>query len=482
MNRSIIGVLLIIAFAIAALFVELVSAVPQLWSASLAAFLFAVALGWHEAAPVMAWIVAINMLSIWADIFNIDLTEHGLGLYPVVRNQEEAILYSLAAMAVLALGMLVGQRLIKGNRDRAEPLRSADVLAYSASRIALLYFASFAVAKFTSVVGNSFPGLSQPAYAFALLKFAFIYWLSITVFVSNRNYIWLIVVMLTEIIVSSTTGFSRFTDGFFVVLIAAAESKRRLSMGQLVFALVGAIIIIYMSIVWISVKWEFRKHIISTGAVNSVTWLASKYANPDLATWQGASKLLARVGYTQFYAMALNRDTKEFGGNYERAVEHVLMPRLLFPNKAALDDSAEMRQIFHMKIDKNTSISLGYVAQAHIDFGFPGLLLPIFVLGAIVGAVYSYFLTRSAPAVLCRAIGVACVFNCLRFEGNIEQEFGGLLMTFVIMAIILRYGNSLLGSIAGTKQLFAGADTSVEGNVMYHHSSRSQGSVGAIER
>ena len=98
-------------------------------------------------------------------------------------------------------------------------------------------------------------------------------------------------------------------------------------------------VVIYLSLIWTGVKQEFRSHILpKEGTLDSIAWLASKYADPDLATMKSASKLLERIGYTQFYARVLGRDTQQFGGNYERAVEHVLRPRLLFPDKAALDD------------------------------------------------------------------------------------------------------------------------------------------------
>lgn len=472
MNRPTLPILLFIAFAIAVLLVELKSAVPQLWLASLAAFLFAlIVLGWQKATPVMVWLIAINMVSIWADLFNVDLAEQGLGLYPVVRNQKEAILYSSAAMGILALGMFVGQQILKGTRDGGQTGNTADVLAHSPSRIALLYFTFLPVAKIVSLVGNFSSGLSQPAFAFGLLKFAFIYWLSITVFATRRGYTWLVAVISTELVVGSMGGFSNYKEGFFVILIALAESKRRLPMRQVVFALAGSMLIIYMSLVWTVVKVEFRTHIIGAGAVNSVTWLASKYASPELATRPEAiSKLLARIGYTQFYALVLSRDTTQFGGIYARAVEHVLKPRLLFPDKAALDDSAETTQILHWKIPKGTSIGLGYVAQAHIDFGFPGLLLPIFCLGTIVGAIYKYFLTRPAPEFLCEAFGVACIFNSLRFESNIDKEVGGLLMGFLVLAITLHFGKAFLLRVTAAKEQLRNTCTFLEGSFARHQS------------
>ncbi len=212
-------------------------------------------------------------------------------------------------------------------------------------------------------------------------------------------------------------------------------------------------VVIYLSLIWTGVKQEFRSHILpKEGTLNSIAWLASKYADPDLATMKSASKLLERIGYTQFYARVLGRDTQQFGGNYERAVEHVLRPRLLFPDKAALDDSAETNSVLGLRINTAvTSIGLGYVAEAHIDFGFPGLLAPMLAIGAIVAAIYAYFLSRPAPILLCRAFGVACLFKSLRFESDINKELGGLLMVFLVMAITLRFGKSLLLRFAASE-------------------------------
>ena len=455
MTRRANGIILFVTFAVVGLLVELNSAVPLLWFSSLAAFLFAlVVLGWHKATPVMVFLIAINMLSIWADVFNVDLTEQGLGLYAVVRNQMDAIVYSSIALGMLALGMMVGQRFRSRNRDPSHSSVLAEALRYSPKRIAFLYFVFFPISIIIGKIGDSFPGLSQPAYAFAMLRFAFIYWLSTSVFITTRNYMWLVAVLLCEVISGSTRGFSTgYTDGIFIVLIAIAESKRRLPARQVVFALGASMVVIYLSLIWTGVKQEFRSHILpKEGTLNSIAWLASKYADPDLATMKSASKLLERIGYTQFYARVLGRDTQQFGGNYERAVEHVLRPRLLFPDKAALDDSAETNSVLGLRINTAvTSIGLGYVAEAHIDFGFPGLLAPMLAIGAIVAAIYAYFLSRPAPILLCRAFGVACLFKSLRFESDINKELGGLLMVFLVMAITLRFGKCLLLRFAASE-------------------------------
>ena len=201
----------------------------------------------------------------------------------------------------------------------------------------------------------------------------------------------------------------------------------------------GVVLIIYMSLVWSVVKKDYRRHILGSGSLTSVSWLADKYVGGGVDLSKGASLLLERIGYTKFYALVLERDTERFRGIYLRAVEHVIMPRILFPNKASLNDLLQTNQVLGWKISKDTSVGLGYIAQAQIDFGFPGLLIPIFGLGTIVGLIYSYFKSRQAPVFIREAFAVACLFNALPFEGNIDKELGGMLMGFVVFALALKF-------------------------------------------
>lgn len=109
-----------------------------------------------------------------------------------------------------------------------------------------------------------------------------------------------------------------------------------------------------------------------------------------------------------------------------------------------LDDSAQTSAILGINIQDGTSIGLGYVAQAHIDFGFPGLALPLIALGALIGAIYRYFATQSGPVFLGQAFACGTLFNTLSFAGNIDKQLGGLIMSFLVMALTYRFGGPYL--------------------------------------
>jgi len=301
------------------------------------------------------------------------------------------------------------------------------------------------------MIGQIAPGLSQPAYVFGLLKFALIYMLAARVFATGRDTLLLVLVIVVEILTGSIGGWASYKEGFFVVMIALATTSRRFSFQQVGLAVAGFGAMLYLSLGWTAVKKEFRSNIVGSDAGTSLAWLADKYFSGELDFVAAAVDLLDRIGYNKFYAMIINANTDSLQGIYNRALLHILTPRALFPDKAVLDDSAQTAQALGWSIDDNTSIGLGYIAQAHIDFGFPGLLLPMVALGAIVGAIYAYFLTRPAPPLIREAFAVACLFNALAFAGNIDKQLGGLIWALLVLAFALRYSGAILDRWLGNR-------------------------------
>jgi hypothetical protein len=424
------------------------SSVPGLWAASIIALIVGLAaLGWHVAPPVLAWLIAINMLSILADIATIELNSIGWRYISVEANLPDAIIFSSCAMAFLAIGMrcglFLGREMFGYRRDVLQD-QAPSVASYSAHRISLAYVAFLPASVLVGIIGHAVPALSQPAHVFGLLKFVLIYLLAARVFATGRNAYLLVLVVAAEIVIGSIDGWAHFKEGFFVVLIALAASSRRFTFKQVAFMLAGIAAMVYLSLGWTAVKKEFRREIAGSGALTSLAWLADKYFGGELDFAAAAPDLLQRVGYNKFYAMIMNANTDNMQGIYQRALLHIVTPRVFFPDKAVLDDSAQTAQALGWSIDEDTSIGLGYVAQAHIDFGFPGLLVPMIVLGAITGVIYAYFLTRPAPPLIREACAVTCLFNALAFAGNVDKQLGGLIWALLVLAFALRYGAAIL--------------------------------------
>lgn len=179
-----------------------------------------------------------------------------------------------------------------------------------------------------------------------------------------------------------------------------------------------------------------------------VEYMANSYLSGNLDYYKGVVDLLKRVGYTTFYSQILARqDAGSIGTDfnlYEKAIIHVVTPRVLFPTKAALNDSAITTALLGIKINDQTSIGVGYVAEAQVDFGFPGLLAPLWIIGVLLGTAAEYFMTRPVSLRIRQAFTVATLFNCFSFAANIDKEFGGFVTAFLAMAIALKFGYPII--------------------------------------
>ena len=174
---------------------------------------------------------------------------------------------------------------------------------------------------------------------------------------------------------------------------------------------------IWASLVWTSVKKEYRYHVAGAPIEYRIEWMGRRFFVDSIDYGAALVNLLQRIGYTEYYARIMAREQDvSYPGTfyfYTSAVQHVLTPRILFPDKAALDDSKLTNALLGTKIKGDTSIGVGYIAQAHVDFGFPGLLLPILSIGVMIGWVAKYFMTRSAPLFIREAFTTAVIFSCL---------------------------------------------------------------------
>jgi hypothetical protein len=386
---------------------------------------------------VLIWIVAINMLTVWADIVRMELSRAGA----LEAFLPEAIFNSSWAIFFVAAGMGFACRIREGQSGH----RRASVLMPRLDDCdpRLLFFAYlvfFPVMVAVKTGADLVPAMTQPAIAFGALKFVLIYLVAARTFAGNASFAWLVAIIVIELVLGSSGYFSNYKEAFFVVLIALAASERAVGLRAIAISLAGAAVVVYMSIVWSGVKQEFRASIVGSGPVASVKWLAGEYFSPDIDLAAASMTLLDRISYSKFYAQVLGRDLDAFGGIYLRAVEKTLTPRFLFPDKAVLDDSVETNALLGWDIQRGTSIGIGYVAQAQVDFGFPGMAVPLGGLGAMIGLMYRYILTRRVPVFVGQGFACAVLFNCLAFAGNIDKQLGSLVMQFLVAAICLRFG------------------------------------------
>ena len=416
-----------------------------LWAASILMLPTAVwLLGGRRAHPVLEWLIGLNWLQIAGDVLGADLSDQTLAEGWMGRYREQAIFFSLCAVLAMALGMRVGTRL--GGRafgasalPVVEARRGVDIY-----RIVGAYFVFLALAQALSSAAGVVPSLTQPILALALIKFVCIYLVAAKVFASERGYQWVLLILILELSMGFVGFFARYKEAAFVMLICVAATRGTTTIRKWVFAGTTIILVIWMSLVWTVIKNDYRYQIISNPLEQRIEWLAERLFGNTIDYRDAVIRLVQRVGYTELYAQLLARidigSTPKNLARYSAALEHVLTPRVLFPDKPRLDDSKVTRSLLGIEISDDTSIGIGFIAEAHLDFGFPALLVPLFLLGVMIGGAAQYFMTRPAPLAVREAFMTATLFLSFQFETNIDKALGGFITACLAMALVLRFG------------------------------------------
>jgi hypothetical protein len=126
------------------------------------------------------------------------------------------------------------------------------------------------------------------------------------------------------------------------------------------------------------------------------------------------------------------------------ALEHIGKPRIFFPDKAALDDTEVFLKYVRGDVAEEgrsgTSISIGYLAENFIDFGFPGMLAPIAVMGLLLGCTLRYFMTRPSPWVVREGFVTASVLTVSAgMELSLAKFLGGTILFLVVLGLCWKF-------------------------------------------
>ena len=129
------------------------------------------------------------------------------------------------------------------------------------------------------------------------------------------------------------------------------------------------------------------------------------------------------------------------------ALQHILSPRVFFPTKAELQNDSEMVNKYsgvHVAgTGTGTTIAFGYAGESYIDFGLPGMFIPVFLYGMLAGLTYEV-LSRSIRYDELRAGLLAVVFwlALYLFERSWVKTlglFGTLVIYLGCPALLLDY-------------------------------------------
>ena len=312
-----------------------------------------------------------------------------------------------------------------------------------------LYVAAYLVAILCQVMALVVPGLSQPLLAMATLKWAFFLMLTYSAFSADGVRIYWLMAFAVELVSSLGSYFSDFKTVFFFTIFGLAAAQVRFSARVYITAAALAALLLTMAVIWTEIKPEYRKfasggkaaQVVTVGFSERVSKLGELASNMDAAAFSdGVDRLIERLAYIDFFAAVINYVPSvvpyQGGAIWWDAITRPFTPRILFPEKTAIDDSVETNRYTGFRLpgaDKGVSIALGYMAETYIDFGAFGMMPVLAAFGYFLGRIHRHFMTSSrSRGLLGMGLATAIVSVAGEFESSILRSVGGIIVMLLV--------------------------------------------------
>lgn len=389
----------------------------------------------------------INIRAIQASFSDQPIESFSVLGYPV----EPAMLFCSACLIAIILGIFIFTRI---KRSEPEIYPSAgrltlNRLAMIAVLLLILGHASDFLASLAAPSRQLFEGL---AYAKWVGLFVLV-WLS---FQRGSFSVLAILVAAFEIGLGIGGFFASFREPIYVIICAIITSVTRIRAGMLSFAAVCFLGMIWLATFWTFVKPEYREFV-NRGSEQQVvlvpyeermSYLVSQAMQFDGQSFEiGLTQLADRIAYIEYPAAVIARVPALLpyanGDQTKRAILHVLVPRIIYPQKPPLELDTILTNKYtglHEGFSDGTSISIGYMSELYIDFGFLGAMVACLVLGSMIGLLYQNVISyRKVPSVLNIGLLMGPIISVSVFETSLTKLVGAILVSFITTLILQRF-------------------------------------------
>ena len=414
---------------------------------------------WREGAlPVLLFAMGLQWLSVTMTLIQADLRGESIDRMAVFSTGRElgtATWMGCLALVVVALGIAASSFRRPRTIDYVRYYELARRL--DSGRLFLLFFALLLFAQVVPVLRSVSGGLGQVVVGIGSLRYAVLTLLLYQGLALRRTWRLPALAFVLEVVVGFLGYFSTFKEAFVVLVIAAIAAEVRLTRRMVVYGLSSTLTVCLLASFWMAIRTEYRRTLNAGTGVQTVSVPVStrlqalnralSLVGPEELA-EGFHNGLRRFAYIEFFAAVREhvplRRPHSGGEIWYSALAHVTQPRLLFPDKPALvSDSVLTNRYTGYRFagrDEGTSVSMGYVPEAYIDFGFPWMLLPMFGLGILWGLIDRYFCEFSRSGLL----GVAMTVSIFAIVGNfgqgITQLMGATLNRSIMYAVFLFFG------------------------------------------
>jgi hypothetical protein len=350
--------------------------------------------------PVLFAAYAFQWLQVCSGYFYTLLT--GRALEATYASDYRTMMYlGLGSIVALALGIRAGYEIL-AQRTKTAPI---DRQLVNDTTLLALYVGTLSVTATVQALAWQYPLLTQPIIALTFARLAVLYLLLRRLASPQLQVAKFVGVMGVEVTLGLTSYFAGFREPLVLGLLAILEvfDRRKAAhwAGVGVLCAAGA----GLGLMWLGVRTEYRRDFVDVDLfaesrdirLARVQELTEGWWKQDAHEfWWNLDLLMDRMWPIYYPALAVARVPSVLphtnGEMLGAAMRHVLMPRVLFPDKPALaSDSETVRKYSGVWVageDQGTSIAFGYVGESYVDFGVPVMFLPIFAWGMFVGGAY----------------------------------------------------------------------------------------------
>ncbi len=259
----------------------------------------------------------------------------------------------------------------------------------------------------------------------------------------------LMVFLGAKILTGLASGWMGGVVVFFIILVALYVKSR----GSLP-AIYIAVLVVYILFFQVG-KEEFRRRYWYSGNSASTVEKLTEWVSLSIQRWQAmyehpsqeqfhylAAASISRVSLVPLVAMVAQRTPEVVPYQHGKLYSYMLItliPRFIWPEKPTFNEANQFFQLsygFARARDlEYTSMAVGIMAEAYINFGWPGIVGMMFLMGVFLQAFQSFFLARTSPAVL-SAIGISLLPALLSVESQLVQYFGGMIQQVATVYVV----------------------------------------------
>jgi hypothetical protein len=360
----------------------------------------------------------VNMLLYWAVVAILipyaELTSKSLNDYTRYGKSDLRIASWVGLLALTFY--LIGIHIVTKEIKPVQQDSLYNILRrYNSRRLILLYvIVSLLSALFNSSIIHV-PG-GQLLLAITHLKWVLLTLLIVHTIAVDNNRTLVVLLVLIEILLSFSGFWAAFKDYILVALGAYLMFSPRLSLKTYFILSIVFSVSLFFAVVWTYSKGEYRKYL--TGGERTQFIIEQdnlsniqkfyEIVQRDFSSenfkenfLNGLENLVYRVSYVEFLGLTMKQVPTylphENGNLLINAFEHILKPRILFPDKKPIYDSeltSKYTGVQFAGAEQGTSFSLGTVAESYVDFGKYYMFIPILFFGLWIGWMYKYFIVN----------------------------------------------------------------------------------------